>query len=191
MKRSAQLLARHGAWEATGIDFALVYELCVHTSFGRADRKCQEALMRKALITAMTGHRSQGVSPLAHFLFTPPRPAPCPLQLSRLLSTWSPHSGLEQGQEAPGQSRLLTSLCFVPLGFSGGRACGPASPPRTFTSPSQVSRSPLCARPRCPQVLPSSVVEMGAVRAPPGLPKAPWSCSHLLFSKATPPRDPP
>lgn len=186
MKRSAQLLAHHGAWDVMGINFALVYSLRVHTSFGRAGRKCQEALMRKTLIMATMGHRSQGVRPLAHFLFTPPRPSPCPLQLSRLLSTWSPHSGLEQGQETPGQSRLLTSLCLVPMGFTGGRACGPASPPRTFTSPSRVSCSPLRACPCCPHVLPSSVVEMGTVRA---LPKAPWSCSHLLFSKAAPPRD--
>lgn len=145
--------------------------------------------MRKALITAMTGHRSQGVSLLAHFLFTPPWPSPCPLQLSRPLSTWSPHSGLEQGQEAPGQSRLLTSLCLVSTGFSGGRACGPASPPRTFTSPSRVSFSPSVP---VPAVVTSSLAlwwRWGQSGHSQGFPKHP---GHVATSsKATPPRNSP
>lgn len=86
------------------------YEPCVHTSSGHAGRKHWGALMRKALVLAVTGHRTQGGSPLV--TSCPPRPGlPCALcQLRGVLGTLSPHAGPEQGQGAPGWSRPLTFL---------------------------------------------------------------------------------
>lgn len=105
------------------------------------------------------GRRSQGGSPACSF---PPRLSQHtkpPLRTGRL--RWG-----GGWQEAHGQSRPLTSpVCLAPHGvLSGGRACGLASPQRTFTSPSQVRCSALpCSAPPlpAPPEPPSSVVEMG------------------------------
>lgn len=62
----------------------------------------------------------------------------------------------------------LTSLHLVPCGaVLGGRTCAPASPRRTFTSPSQVRCSPR-SRPSPAGTVPSSVGEVGAARMFPG-----------------------